>query len=386
MAGVEGAKLGSSALDEMGCHYDTVTRASEKVAHSNESINKALTHQNYFLGCSGWEEARNKIKATIEEADALNPPKRVRADRKTWVDFVVWCPPELEGTIDEDRFFQEAYTTLEKECPGGLYGTVHKDERHEYYDPDKKELVRSRIHGHYLAPALTKPAKENGRINCKEFLSPEKCQRVNDAIQEMCLREFGVSYQTGEGRKGKKRSVEDIKGRSQVMLEEKLAKEGLTVVAEKRQELTEVEEKLEENKALISSQEEAMAFNWEFLSSQEKQVEVLEERKVSIWTEIADKVKEIIDNFTSQVKRQKSLEKRVPPIKREKVFGKANEHQKAFWGEVPSTYEKIGKVEAPEASLRQILEQYDKELTQIEADQNKPVKEESFIAEDNFEM
>lgn len=109
------------------------------------------------------------------------------------------------------------------------------------------------------------------------------------------------------------------------------------------------------------------------LKTTQAKVNILENKKDEIWGNIVEKVKGVINEFATQVQRQLKLEKRVPPIKKERVFGKANQIQEKFWSEIPSTYSKIGRVDAPEDDLRSILEEYDKELTKIENVQNEPI-------------
>lgn len=116
----------------------------------------------------------------------------------------------------------------------------------------------------------------------------------------------------------------------------------------------------------------------DWFSGQEKEaaaaLDKLTNEKETIWQEIATKVQSIISEFFKQEDRQRTLEKRVPQVKKEIVFGRANELNQAFRKEISSTYEKIGRVEAPEVDLMGYLEKYDKELTRIEIDQNKPVE------------
>ena len=49
MAGVEFAKFGGSAFGEMGIHFDNELRADERATHSNKTINRELTCNNYYI-------------------------------------------------------------------------------------------------------------------------------------------------------------------------------------------------------------------------------------------------------------------------------------------------------------------------------------------------
>ncbi len=240
MAGVEFAKYGGSALGELSVHFDNDIRADEKTVHSNATINKELTCNNYYVNASSYQEIVDKIENIIEEADATNPPKRIRKDRKTWFSLEVPCPPELEGTDQEDIFYQKVFDMYKEYLPGLVAAVINKDEKHEYLDSKKGEWVISRNHGHFIGACLTK----DGRINAHDLITKEMCQKVNDDIQSLCLKEGGISYQTGEGRQGAKKTVEQLKSESAVRLQEKLAKEGLDVVVNMRQEKETLQEEI----------------------------------------------------------------------------------------------------------------------------------------------
>ena len=247
MAGVEFGKYGASALGEMGVHYDTQLRMDDTINHSNKDIDRTRTHLNYSIGVASWNELVEKCEKAATDADALNPPKRVRKDRKYYFSLEVYCPPELVDTPQEDEFFQKVYEMYKEYLPiqGGF---VHKDERHEYYDSKKDEMVMSRDHMDLFGACIT----SDGRLNCHDLINKEMCQKVNDDIQAMCLKEFQVSYQTGEGRTGSYKSVEELKQESQVRLEEKLAKEEVTI---KKNTIKEMDDIIKMNENIISSQD-----------------------------------------------------------------------------------------------------------------------------------
>lgn len=251
MAGVEFAKYGGGAFGEMSCHFDNELRADERITHSNQTINQELTHNNYYLGATSYREIVERTEALISETDAKNPPKRVRKDRKVSFSLEVPCPPELEGTDQEDIFYEKAFEMYKKYLPGLTGAVIHKDEKHEYYDSKKESFCISRNHMHALGACLT----EDGRINCHDLIDTEMCQRVNDDIQELCLKEWGISYQTGEGRQGEKKTVEQLKSESEVALQEKLAKENLEVVVSMRAE----KETLQKEKKTLQGEIEDLA-------------------------------------------------------------------------------------------------------------------------------
>ena len=105
----------------------------------------------------------------------------------------------------------------EKNVHGGF---VHKDELHEYRDKDGS-LKMSMEHMHLLVSCYaewqqkdrkTGEMVERKGINGKNFETRPRLNKLNDMMQEMCQREFGVSFNTGE--KPQKKSVERLKNES----------------------------------------------------------------------------------------------------------------------------------------------------------------------------
>lgn len=253
MAGVDFKKYGSSSFGEMSVHFDNEIRGNANVEHSNSTINKDLTHLNYYIGVKSYSELVDKCDELITKTDAINPP-RPRKDRRVAFSLYVSCPPELEGTDQEDIFYQKVFSMYKTYLPGLIGAVVHKDEKHEYYDSKKGKFCISRNHMHVLGACLT----NDGRINCKSLLTRAMCKKVNDDIQEFCLNEWGISYQTGEGRKGAKKTVEQLKAESEVALQAKLAKEGLTLISEKKKELKAVETSIVDLTILEQTKQESL--------------------------------------------------------------------------------------------------------------------------------
>lgn len=309
MAGVEFAKLGSGSLGEMGVHFDNEIRGDARVHHSNETINQELTHLNSYIGVENYQELVERVQNIIEETDAKNPPKRVRKDRKVSFSLEIPCPPQLEGTDQEDIFYQKTFEMYKELLPGTVGMVIHKDEKHEYYDSKKDAMVVSRNHAHLLGACLT----NDERINCKDLINQEMCQKANDMIQDLCLKEWGISYQTGEGRVGKRKSVEELKQESQVSLQDKLAKENLQVVCEAREEV----EELEDKKKTLTNEIEDLKLIKEVDERQVKekdkeleQIEVKISRNQAYLGTLQEKVEETItelDKVQNKLKTRQSL-------------------------------------------------------------------------------
>lgn len=178
----------------------------EQGNHSNKDIDQSLSKNNYTLGCVDYGEALERMKARTKEVDELIPPKRIRKDRVTCCFIELPCPGELTERGISDDFFKGAYKTLSdffgaENVHGGF---VHKDEVHTY--TDKGKAVRTSLeHVHVLVSAYT---HEKG-INGKAFETRARLRALNNNLDEMCFKSFGVHLNTGETPEHK--SVERLK-------------------------------------------------------------------------------------------------------------------------------------------------------------------------------
>lgn len=210
--------------------------------HSNQDINISLSKQNYSIGCSDYSIALERMKTRTKEVDEVQPPKRIRKDRVTCCFIELPCPDELTQQGRSDEFFHKAYKVIQNffgdsNVHGGF---VHKDERHEYTDKDGKQRM-SLEHMHTLVSAYT---KEKG-INGKAFETKARLRAFNKALDEMCVREFGVHLNTGE--RADRKSVETLKQESEARQElgelNKRIGELQRAEAESRDKFLEVDEK-----------------------------------------------------------------------------------------------------------------------------------------------
>lgn len=220
MAGINWKKVTTQTAGAMKRHLGQYER--EHGNHSNEHIDKKLSHRNYCIGCNDFSDAFNAMKKRVAEVDKMYPPDRKRADRKTACFLEIPCPNELRLQGKSDDFFAKSFEVMqnffgEKNVHGGF---VHKDELHEYRDKDGS-LKMSMEHMHLLVSCYaewqqkdkkTGEMVERKGINGKNFETRHRLKKLNDAMQEMCQREFGVSFNTGE--KPQKKSVERLKTES----------------------------------------------------------------------------------------------------------------------------------------------------------------------------
>lgn len=220
MASVDWKKMTTQTAGAMKRYLGQYER--EHGNHSNEHINKELSHQNYCIGCDDFSDAFTAMKKRVAEVDKLHPPERNRKDRKTACFLEIPCPNEIRLQGKSDDFFAKSFELMQnffgKENVHG--GFVHKDELHEYRDKDGS-IKMSMEHMHLLVSAYaewqqkdrkTGEMVERKGINGKNFETRPRLNKLNDMMQEMCQREFGVSFNTGE--KPQKKSVERLKTES----------------------------------------------------------------------------------------------------------------------------------------------------------------------------
>ena len=87
---------------------------------------------------------------------------------------------------------------------------VHVDEVHGYYDRHKHEQCMSLEHAHGVAT----PFVEGKGVNAKGFMTKANLSRATQVVDEMCLKEFGVSYRTYQDPQHK--SIEELKSETNI--------------------------------------------------------------------------------------------------------------------------------------------------------------------------
>lgn len=241
MASVNWMKATTQKASGLKKHLGQTER--ENGTHSNEHIDRELSHQNYAIGCNDYAEALAQMKARTKEVDEVLPPKRVRKDRVTCCFLELPCPREITEQDKSDEFFLKAHQLYEeffgKENTHGTF--VHKDEVHEYTAKDGSTQM-SLEHAHTLVSAFV----EGKGINGKAFETRAKIKALNTAMDEMCVREFGMHLNTGE--RAERKSVETLKQESEARQElGELNKR----ILETDEKVTTAEDKLEEVNAQI---------------------------------------------------------------------------------------------------------------------------------------
>ena len=234
MASAGWKKQTTAGAKKARVHFDDFERSKRE--HSNRHINKDLSHLNFCIDSDTWDDAVAKMIRRTEEVDRLYPPRRKIDDRITCCFIEFHCPQSIEDMGREKEFFEKLYE-VEKEFFGAENvhgGFVHRDEKHEYIDKTG-EIKESLYHMHTLVSAyveweepVTKNIKqtegknkgkykkvptgeirERKGINGKAFETKARMKAFNKCIDDMCLREFGVRYNTGAY--ADKKSVEQLK-------------------------------------------------------------------------------------------------------------------------------------------------------------------------------
>lgn len=253
MASVNWMKATTQKAGGLKKHLGQTER--ENGNHSNKHIDKELSHQNYAIGCSDYPEALERMKERTKEVDEVLPPQRVRKDRVTCCFLELPCPRVITEQGKSDEFFQKAHE-IYTEFFGAenTHGTfVHKDEVHEYTAKDGS-IQTSLEHAHTLVSAFV----EGKGINGKAFETRAKIKALNTAMDEMCVREFGVHLNTGE--RADRKSVETMKKESEARQElgelNKRVGELQRAEAESRDKFLEADERATEAEIRASTAEQ----------------------------------------------------------------------------------------------------------------------------------
>ena len=388
MASIDIAKMTPDALMGLDVHFENPLRMKAK--HSNFEIDTSKTEKNYYIGCTSWRDAADRIGDFVQMTDERQPPKRMKKDRKTWVSIWVPCPAAITDMGREEEFFQKSYDMLNSIFPAGLFGaSVHLDEKHLYkdhYDSKIKDWVKkeSLNHGHYWAPAYT---PEKG-INCTSLCTREFFQKIQDAMQDMVSHEFGVSYQTGDFKLSKdkakyKKTVEELKFRSAkaevealkqvaaAMEQENLEKDRL--LREKDEQIVLKEAEIARIEAEKAKTEEDTASTQKALSEARKELQEVKEDK-NLIEKISDGIKRfttvVWDSFTEAFHSFKELG---PAEGKVKVLKRAQERAEKDKDIVNGVIRETA-FKKPQKKHLKTIEEAEKDMKELTTDLNNRLK------------
>ena len=186
------------------------TRLKTKT-HNNQELNKDLTHTNTGI-LDNYKTSKQRYETRMSELPAP------RKDSVLGLGFSIPFPKELQEQ-DQEQWVENVYKLMSDN-----YGenniccfVVHRDEVHEYINPETKqrEVSRPHIQG-IIIPEI------NGRLCAKEVTARKNMININNVINDMTEETFGISWLTGAKSKSKG-NVEDMKYKSRkAELEQKL--------------------------------------------------------------------------------------------------------------------------------------------------------------------
>lgn len=229
MASIDFAKYTKQQADGMKVHFDE--RCRKDLNHANKHIDPERAHLNYFIGCNSYQEMKDNAENRVKHVDKIQPPKRIKTDRKTVVIAEIPCPLAIEKQGQADEFFRFTYEQLQayfgNDNIAGM--TVHKDEKHTYIDNGIEK--ESLFHGHAMIVPYT---KEHG-VNCKNFLTRNMLLNFHAWYNEKVLERFGIEYLTHE--RARRKTVEQLKESTELEAVRKELKEAYVELEDVRNDI-----------------------------------------------------------------------------------------------------------------------------------------------------
>lgn len=260
-------------------HCDKEQRTTSE--HSNPDINKSVTSKNLQLK-GDYKQTCKHYDERIKELDTTTN-KNKRSDRVTCMGLCIPAPADL----DEDKYTDWFNKVLQ--VTKRMYGAdnliqayVHKDEVHDYLNPTTGNLNTSRVHMHlFFIP------EHEGQLNGKWFSSRKNMIALNNQIQEMSERAFGVKFMDGSKRKSRK-TVEELKNESQfaelmsdIEATRAIQKSESDILFDKKQGLNKREKDLNTRETALNDRETALNARESDLNKKEDKLHLEEQKAVT---------------------------------------------------------------------------------------------------------
>lgn len=210
--------------------HDERDKRSDTKVHRNFHIDKSKTHLNRSVIGRTYKERCDMYDKAIRNAEAVaagntetyviksgknagktvqRKKNRLRKDSVTVLNLYTPTPKDLQEERQLEWFIKLHDIIV------GFFGEenvidsdIHFDEVHEYYDPVLKEWTLSRVH----MQTSVLPITADGRLCCNDIFTRENCKKLNDLIEDMTQREFGIGFNTGET--PRRETVENLKSKS----------------------------------------------------------------------------------------------------------------------------------------------------------------------------
>lgn len=366
-------KRNSSNIGGMFCHNERKTEN-----HSNEDINKDLSHLNYqLIECKSYKE---KINKEIQERYTVN--KSIRKDAVLCAEVVFTSDKDFFDKLtpeEEKKYFEKSIEFLKEEFgeKNVIFATVHKDE------------TTPHLHAGIV------PITDDGRLSYKSFVS-SKMDLIK--LQDKYYEKMSLEFPELERGKSAKET-----GKNHLTVEEyKLQQENLKI--QERQKAIELQleqinknaMELEEKKKKLEAKKERLKLEDEKLYNLESIAEHVKESKSFLYkdkiTVSMDKEtykcllkyardgEKYLDNYYDLKDKDESYRKFVAEqvgIKNNKIELLTNENDKLKKDnlELKLKTVKLDRLEKLEAwlpvEIKEKFKEYEKELEELEKTQRK---------------
>ncbi len=252
----------------------------------NKHIDLDKCKYNFSIPGLSYEERCKKYDERIAYLDYHGNTNK-RKDRVTAQCIEIPVPADLPRDRYREWFLRIAEMLRAKYGEENFIDAdIHYDEEHEYRDAETKELVVSRVHGHFMfVPEIS------GKLNCKQMTLRKNMKALNREIDIMTKDEFGCSFMSGKKTKSLKK-VEELKQESEnaellcqigQAQEELNARQAAVEIREAFANITD-EEQQEKEKELLKTEHTLSEWQAE-LQKRETAVQDLEQQKKAVLQE-----------------------------------------------------------------------------------------------------
>lgn len=278
--------------------------------HSNKDIDPSRSHLNKHYGPQTSAEFRAMYHEMVRDFDSRIPPKRKKQDRKTSMGINIPSPREGMTPEQEAAWSEAAYHKIEQLFPGQVVGgTYHADEVHKYIADGQERVSRGHTHVEVI------PWVDGKGLNMDAFYKRSLPNKINAALDEVCMEMFGFPFRDGSQAKSRGR-VEKLKAES--------AKE------ERLQE----EAQLEQVQMQVLDAQGAIFDKQADLQELEQKVAAAEQQKVVAEQETAE-IRTALEQLQGAVQRLFVQLQQLKPKEREKekdLFAWMEKHGKVMGG------------------------------------------------------
>lgn len=182
---------GASEAKAMMRHADMQERLEH--THSNKDIDKSKTELNTSLYDLSYTEMCKIYDQRVQQYQN-NATRKLRSNAVTLVDAIVTVPRDLDEML-QDLWISDVVDIINKHYKADvvLDAKIHRDEIHDYVDPDSHKTVQSRVHAHiFIFPEISK------KLNCRDFTNRKNMISLNREIDKMTRDRYYCKFLTGE--------------------------------------------------------------------------------------------------------------------------------------------------------------------------------------------